>query len=192
MGKILVKNKKKHHHHATNGGSVRRKEGADEQASSLNGEHTCSGVNTIKYTFRYSFLTSIHCHSERRIQNHHTTQPSTAQVFYWFHFHVCAQKLPWTFDLQKSFLFINPIFSLIVSSIHFISISYPCIIRFVFRCSNAWRGDKPEHVQWGREACREDEQREWHAEVLWWVGAWLTCSLHQSPCRLMSGGGVVI
>ncbi|XP_058250290.1 1-phosphatidylinositol 4,5-bisphosphate phosphodiesterase beta-3 isoform X2 [Hemibagrus wyckioides] len=36
MGKILVKNKKKHHHHATNGGSVRRKEGADEQASSLN------------------------------------------------------------------------------------------------------------------------------------------------------------
>ncbi|KAK3546683.1 hypothetical protein QTP70_031388 [Hemibagrus guttatus] len=35
MGKILIKNKK-NHHHATNGGSVRRKEGADEQASSLN------------------------------------------------------------------------------------------------------------------------------------------------------------
>ncbi|XP_026998596.1 1-phosphatidylinositol 4,5-bisphosphate phosphodiesterase beta-3 isoform X1 [Tachysurus fulvidraco] len=36
MGKILIKNKKKHHHGTSNGGSVRRKEGADEQASSLN------------------------------------------------------------------------------------------------------------------------------------------------------------
>ncbi|MCJ8731465.1 hypothetical protein PDJAM_G00199880 [Pangasius djambal] len=36
LGKILIKNKKKHHHRTANGGSVRRKEGADEQASSLN------------------------------------------------------------------------------------------------------------------------------------------------------------
>lgn len=36
MGKILIKNKKKHHHRTTNGGSVRRKDGADEPASSLN------------------------------------------------------------------------------------------------------------------------------------------------------------
>uniref|UniRef100_A0AAR2L3D1 Phosphoinositide phospholipase C n=1 Tax=Pygocentrus nattereri TaxID=42514 RepID=A0AAR2L3D1_PYGNA len=42
MGKILIKNKKKHHHRASNGGSVRRRagEGADEQASPLNGQHT--------------------------------------------------------------------------------------------------------------------------------------------------------
>ncbi|MCI4377322.1 hypothetical protein PGIGA_G00202190 [Pangasianodon gigas] len=36
LGKILIKNKKKHHHRTANGGSVRRKEGADEQASCLN------------------------------------------------------------------------------------------------------------------------------------------------------------
>ncbi|KAF5902484.1 1-phosphatidylinositol 4,5-bisphosphate phosphodiesterase beta-3-like, partial [Clarias magur] len=36
MGKILIKNKKRHHHVTANGGSIRRKEGADEQASSLN------------------------------------------------------------------------------------------------------------------------------------------------------------
>ncbi|XP_060774347.1 1-phosphatidylinositol 4,5-bisphosphate phosphodiesterase beta-3 isoform X2 [Neoarius graeffei] len=36
LGKILIKNKKKHHHRTANGGSVRRKEGPDEQASSIN------------------------------------------------------------------------------------------------------------------------------------------------------------
>ncbi|XP_053485238.1 1-phosphatidylinositol 4,5-bisphosphate phosphodiesterase beta-3 isoform X1 [Ictalurus furcatus] len=36
LGKILIKNKKKHHYRTANGGSVRRKEGADEQGSSLN------------------------------------------------------------------------------------------------------------------------------------------------------------
>lgn len=47
LGKILIKNKKKHHHRTANGGSVRRKEGADEQASSLNGGHTLSSHNTF-------------------------------------------------------------------------------------------------------------------------------------------------
>ncbi|XP_046706996.1 1-phosphatidylinositol 4,5-bisphosphate phosphodiesterase beta-3 isoform X2 [Silurus meridionalis] len=36
LGKILIKNKKKHHRRTANGGSIRYKEGADEQASSLN------------------------------------------------------------------------------------------------------------------------------------------------------------
>lgn len=37
LGKILIKNKK-NHHIMVNVGSIRRKEGADEQASSVNGE----------------------------------------------------------------------------------------------------------------------------------------------------------
>ncbi|XP_062849353.1 1-phosphatidylinositol 4,5-bisphosphate phosphodiesterase beta-3 [Trichomycterus rosablanca] len=36
LGKILIKNKKKHHHSTAYVGSIRRKEGADEQASSVN------------------------------------------------------------------------------------------------------------------------------------------------------------
>lgn len=59
LGKILIKNKKKHHYRTANGGSVRRKEGPDEQASSINGEHTHTH-RILNYTFKVLLLTSSH------------------------------------------------------------------------------------------------------------------------------------